>query len=189
MLKTQSELCVCTRRVSMLHTHTHLKDCKAEWTNPQTLNTPHYLREPGSFFCAKSSIGQQLLQQNQHHRPFMYQPTCTTLGLTRACNQTNKVSGVDSTSLWGAYPGVLSGTPTDCVTQCANVPHQTPCKPCTKQDKWNQMWCHMHLRATLFYNKTVQGMSSPKTSSISRMANLTTDWGDTELVASCLGLW
>ena len=128
----------------------------------------------------------QRTQQNQHHRPFMYQPTCTTLGLTRAHNQTNKVSGVDSTGLWGAYPGFLSDTPTDCVTQCANVPHQTPCKLCTK---WNQMWCHVHLRATLFYNKTAQGMSSLKTSSIIRVANVTSDWENAELVASCLGLW
>ena len=30
---------------------------------------------------------------------------------------------INSTSLWGgAYPGVLSDTPTDCVAQCANVP-------------------------------------------------------------------
>ena len=30
---------------------------------------------------------------------FVYQPTLTTLGLIRASNQANKVSGVDSTSL------------------------------------------------------------------------------------------
>ena len=35
--------------------------------------------------------------------PFVYQPTCTTLGLARACKQTNRVSGVDSTSLCRAY--------------------------------------------------------------------------------------
>ena len=33
--------------------------------------------------------------------PFVYQPTCTTLGLTRARNQTNRMNGVDSTSLRG----------------------------------------------------------------------------------------
>ena len=70
---------------------------------------------------------------------FVYKPTCTTLGLTLAHNQMNRVSGVDSTSLQGAYLGVLSDTPTECVTQCANVPSlkqtpKTPCKPCTKQD-------------------------------------------------------
>ena len=50
------------------------------------------------------------------------------LGFTRAHNQANRVSGVDSTSLWGAYPGVLSDTPTECVSQCANIPSlkQTP---------------------------------------------------------------
>jgi len=31
--------------------------------------------------------------------PFVYLPTCTTLGLPHARNQTNRVSGVDSTSL------------------------------------------------------------------------------------------
>jgi len=39
-------------------------------------------------------------------------------GLTHAHNQTNRVSGVDSTNLLG----VLSDTPTECVTQCAYVP-------------------------------------------------------------------
>ena len=60
--------------------------------------------------------------------PFVYQPTYTTVSLTRAHNQANRVSGVDSTSLWRAYPGVLSDTPTECVTQCANIPSlkQTP---------------------------------------------------------------
>ena len=65
----------------------------------------------------------------QAPQPFIvYKPTCTTLGLTRARNQVNRVSGVDSTSLWGAYLGVLSDTLTECVTQCANVPSlkQTP---------------------------------------------------------------
>ena len=33
--------------------------------------------------------------------PFVYQPTCTTLGLTCAHYQMNRVSGVHSTSLWG----------------------------------------------------------------------------------------
>ena len=32
--------------------------------------------------------------------------------------------------------------------------HQTPCKPCTKQDTWIQTWYHLHLRATLFHNYT-----------------------------------
>ena len=44
---------------------------------------------------------------------------------------------------------------------------QTPCKPCTKHDVWNQTWYHLHrsLRATLFHNyKTVRDMSSLKTS-------------------------
>ena len=56
--------------------------------------------------------------------PFVYQHTCTTLGFTHAHNQTNRVSGVDSRSLW-AYPGVLSDTLTECATQCANVIAET----------------------------------------------------------------
>ena len=43
--------------------------------------------------------------------PFLYQPTCTSIGFTCAHNQANRASGVDITSLWGAYPGVLSDTP------------------------------------------------------------------------------
>ena len=55
----------------------------------------------------------------QAPQPFIaYQPTCTTLGLTHAHNHANRVSGVDTTSLWGAYSGVLSDTSTECVTQC-----------------------------------------------------------------------
>ena len=48
--------------VSTVHTlpHTHLKDCKAEWQNRQTLNTPPLLEKPGIFFNyhANPSIGQ-----------------------------------------------------------------------------------------------------------------------------------
>ena len=60
--------------------------------------------------------------------PFVYQPTCTTVSLTHAHNQANRVSEVDSTSLWRAFPQVLSDTPTECVTQLINVPSlkQTP---------------------------------------------------------------
>ena len=58
MLKMQSELCVRTQCVSTLRTF----DFKAEWTNPQTLNTPQLLEGTWKFFyfCAKPSIGQQL---------------------------------------------------------------------------------------------------------------------------------
>ena len=44
--------------------------------------------------------------------PFVYSSTRTTPGLTCARNHVNRVSGVDSTSLWEAHPGVLSDTPT-----------------------------------------------------------------------------
>ena len=64
--------------------------------------------------------------------PFVYLPTCTPLGLTHAHNQTNMVSGVESTSLWGAYPvswvthplSVLPSIPTSHPWK----KHQTPCK-------------------------------------------------------------
>ena len=46
---------------------------------------------------------------------FMYEHMCP-------CSIHISVSGVDSRSLWSVYPGVLSDTPTECVTQCANVP-------------------------------------------------------------------
>ena len=49
MVKTESELCVCTR-VSTLHTQIHLKDCKTEWQNPQTLITPPLLEKTRNFF-------------------------------------------------------------------------------------------------------------------------------------------
>ena len=69
----------------------------------------------------------------------VYQPTCTTLGLTHAHNQTNRVSGVDSTSLWGG-PEWHTHWVCNPVSQCP-IPgneHQTQCKPCTKQNSWNQ---------------------------------------------------
>ena len=85
------------------------------------------------------------------------------------------VSGVDSRSHWGVYPGVLSDTPTECVTQCANVPslkqntrhhaNHALSRTCAR----NQMCYHLHLRVTFFqqlYHKTVRGMSSLKTSSV-----------------------
>ena len=77
-------------------------------------------------------------------------------------NQVNRVSRVDSTSLLGAYPGVLSDTPTECVTQCANIPSlkHTPDTMQTMQT--------MHQAGRVPKNtvhKTVQGMSLLKTSS------------------------
>ena len=72
---------------------------------------------------------------------------------------TFSVSAVDSRSLWGVYPWVLSDTPTECVTLVCQHPnpipetkHQTPHKPCTKQD----------VHATKY---TVRGIFSLKTSS------------------------
>ena len=80
------------------------------------------------------------------------------------------MSGVDSRSLWGVYLWVLSDIPTECVTQCANVPSL---KQNTRHHAnhalsricaWNQMWYHLHLRATLFHSYTIK-QSSLKTSS------------------------
>ena len=72
------------------------------------------------------------------------------------------VSGVDSRSLWGAYPGVLSDTPSECVTQCAIVPslkqntrHRAN-HALSRTCAWNQTWYHLHLRATLFHNSTIE---------------------------------
>ena len=73
--------------------------------------------------------------------PFVYKPIYTraTLGLTLAHNQMNSVSGVDSTSLRGAYS--LGSWVTHPLSMLPSVPtshpgntHQTPCKSCTKQD-------------------------------------------------------
>ena len=56
----------------------------------------------------------------------------------------------------------MSDTPTECVTQCANVPSL---KQNTRHHAnhalsricaWNQMWYHLHLRATLFHNYTMK---------------------------------
>ena len=64
------------------------------------------------------------------------------------------LSGVDSTSLWGAYPVVLVTHPLSVLPSVSMShpwnEHQTPCKPCTKQDSWNQAWYHF----TLFHNYT-----------------------------------
>ena len=72
------------------------------------------------------------------------------------------VSGVDSRGLWGAYPWVLSDTPTECVTQCTIVPslkqntrhyaNHALSRICAR----NQTWYHLHLRATLFHNYTIE---------------------------------
>ena len=70
---------------------------------------------------------------------FVYQPTCTTLGLTRACNETNRVGRVEGPTLgsWVTHPlSVLPSVPTSYPWN----KHQTPCKPCTKQGMWNQTW-------------------------------------------------
>ena len=68
--------CICTQRVSMHHTHTHLKDCKAEWQNPLTLNTLPLLEIEKTWkffflFVQNPSIGQQLPQQSQYRTPSM----------------------------------------------------------------------------------------------------------------------
>ena len=52
-----------------------------------------------------------------YYNTAFYVHICTTLGLTRARSHANRVSGVDSTSLREAHPGVLSDSLTECVTQ------------------------------------------------------------------------
>ena len=64
------------------HTHTHLKDYKAVWQNPQTLNTPPLLENPEVFlfiFVQNSSIGQQLSQHSQHYTPWWNCITATAV--------------------------------------------------------------------------------------------------------------
>ena len=141
-----------------------------------------------------------------------YLPTCTTLGLTRACNHAKWVSWVDTVSPSGvesvSRSGVESVSPSGVESvspsgvesvsprmriNCAYVPllpnplraelhiatspwnkHQTPCKPCTKQDMWKQT-CYFFTEncwitpqghfVPQLYHKTVQSTSSLKTSS------------------------
>ena len=133
IVKTESELCVCMCPRS---THTHMKECKAEWQNQQTLNISLFLEKTGS---------------SPFIYPFVYQPTCTTVSVTHARNQANRMSGVDNASegptlaSWETHPlSVLPSVPTSHPWN----EHQTPCKPCTKQDMWNQTWYHLHLRAS-----------------------------------------
>jgi len=83
------------------------------------------------------------------------------------------VSGVDSRSLWGTYPGVLSDTPTECVTQCAIVP---PLKQNTRHHA-NHALSKTCMKPNVipltpqghfvpqFYHRTARGLSSLKTSS------------------------
>ena len=91
--------------------------------------------------------------------PFVYQPTCTTLGLTQVRNQTNRVSGVDSQTSEGPTLGSwvtqpLSVLPSVPTSHSWNQ-QQIPCKPCTKQDTWNQKWNHLHLSASLFHSNNI----------------------------------
>ena len=116
---------------------THTFEGLQNWvTNPQTLNTPPLLLLGGYFiFVQNPSIGH--LSHTNSTPPVLdgtaLQQQFSILGwptgssplhlsicvltymhntwLTRAHNPANKVSGVDSKSLWGAYPGVLSDTP------------------------------------------------------------------------------
>ena len=65
--------------------------------------------------------------------PFVYQLTCATLGLTRACNQTNRwvaqTSEGPTLGSWVTHP--LSVLPSLPMSHPWNK-HQTPCKPCNK---------------------------------------------------------
>ena len=82
--------------------------------------------------------------------PFLYPPTyMPTLGLTCAHHHAKWVSwvasvspsGVESVSINCAYvPPLPNPTPADITHTSPWNKHQTPCKPCTKQDLWNQTW-------------------------------------------------
>ena len=96
---------------------------------------------------------------------FVYQPTRTTLGLNRARNETNRVGGVEGPTLGSWVTHSLSVSPSVPTSHPWNK-HQTPCKPCTKQDMWNQTWyVPLIPRGHFFpqlYLKTVRGISSLK---------------------------
>ena len=73
VMKTEREPFVYLHNMCPHSTHTHLKDYKAAWQNPQTLNTctSPLLEKNQKFyiFVRNPSIGQQLSQQTQHHTP------------------------------------------------------------------------------------------------------------------------
>ena len=152
MVKTESELCVCAQRMFTLHTHIWRTAKLSDQINKHWLH-PHYLRKLWSFIyfsmelhysnsCQQFSAciySTHALTSNQFSvcpqasqpfiYPFVYQSSYMHNTRAHSCMQPNEQSEwVDSTSLWGAYPGVLSDTPTECVTQCANVASlkQTP---------------------------------------------------------------
>ena len=164
-------LSVVKRKVSFIyahmstlhtHTHTHLKDYKAVWQNPQTLNTPPLLENLEVFyfiFVQNSSIGQQLSQHSQHYTPLM------ELHYSNSCQQFSAYiysTHVLTSNRFLVYPlSVLPSVPTSHLE--TNTRHHA------KQDVVNQTWYHLHLRATSFHNyteyhKTARGMSSLKTS-------------------------
>jgi len=172
-VKTKSEFCVCTR----VHTpHTHI--WRIAKLSDQTLkqnpsigqqlsqqsqhHTPsielHYSNSCQQFSAYIYSIhaltsnrfwvGPQAPQPFIY--PFVYQPTCTTLGLICACNQMNRVSGVDSRSLPGSW--VTHSRVCYPVSQCpipeTNTRHHALSRIHETKLKW------LDLRATLFHNYT-----------------------------------
>ena len=140
-------LCMHTMCVHAPHTHVWRTAKLSEKTHKHRIH-PCFFRKPGCFINFVLNISKKKQPWNNFHTNLItttniwitataantfqlrfIQPigssalhssicACTTLGLTCAHNQANRVSGVDSTNV---YPGVLSDTPTECVTQCANV--------------------------------------------------------------------
>ena len=84
-------------------------------------NFQHTFIQPMHLLVINFGLAHRLLS------PLFIHLCATTLlvGFTHVHNQVNRVSGMDNTSFRGAFPGVLSDTPTECVTQCANVPSVT----------------------------------------------------------------
>ena len=62
---------LCMHTTCVHAPHTHLKDSKAEWPNPQTLNTPPLLKKTQKFVFVQNPSKGQLSQQSQHHTPSM----------------------------------------------------------------------------------------------------------------------
>ena len=138
-------LYVCTQHVHTPHTHICRTAKLCDKTHKHWIH-PHYLRlrKPGSFVLVQnSSIG-------QHHTPLI------ELHYSNSCQQFSayiySTHALSITDFW-LYP--LSVLPSVFTSHPRNK-HQTPCKPCTKQDMWNQTWYHLHLRATSFHNYTIE---------------------------------
>ena len=120
------------------HTHTHTRHTPHKhiwrtaklsdkthkhWIHSTWIELQQQLPAIYSLHSIHLYISNRLWIGPQTPQPFVYPFVCHKLlvGLTRAHNQTNRVSGLDNTSFRGAFPWVLSDTPTECVTPSYNI--------------------------------------------------------------------